>query len=565
MKLERWPHLQQDAWPFLRKVSSAVTGRDVEVVPGGYPAATRIYPKDYMSRVLLPASFTKAGSERLLNGSLAHELLHVLGSDPKPLSGIRFSVYQICNGLEDARLEVQLSSSWPGLIGPIRALTLQLLQFRRRSRAMAQSIEAGKLFEVSLSLYLRLVRVSEPVIRETVQSMAHEVAGEVFPIAQQVLAAETTSETVAIAEEICKALERAAEAVAKRRGTAAARSWTSSFKTELKRANERTVEEVLLYVEKKQYPGIWFGPFGRGCGGLNFYSTAWKWEGGQPDPVRALSVGEIRRALMEADPLLEKWIVRPRLSQGRLALSSNALVEAAVGRGGRRAFERTEHTKRMLLPSILQGIEVFVFLEAHPRYDRSEWLFLKALCASLGRLLTLVGSPMFVVRASATTRTKEWVEVNSGTSKRRIERWSKDHYVEISTLKAPDEVWDESAERLLATLPQKGFNVPLETYSRMKSWSLELPKTHRARFYLIIGKAEYLNVISGHLRYATEPIRGRRQRAVYVHVGDPIPEYDARLTELRSSFDLFLQATSLRQTLVRLLYRIVVEVAKQAR
>jgi len=85
MRLERWPFLSKDTWPFLRRVGSAVTGKELEVIPGGYPAVTRVYPKDYMSRVLIPSSFTLAGKEKLLNGSLAHELLHVFATDPEAM------------------------------------------------------------------------------------------------------------------------------------------------------------------------------------------------------------------------------------------------------------------------------------------------------------------------------------------------------------------------------------------------------------------------------------------------------------------------------------------------
>ena len=563
MRLERWPFLREDTWPFLRRVSSAITGKEIEVVPGGYPAVTRVYPKDYMSRILIPSAFTLAGKEKLLNGSLAHELLHVFATDPEATSGIQFGVFVMANALEDARLEVQLESQWPGLIAPIKRLTRELLAFRRRSRTMARSTETAKLYEVGLSLYLRLVNVPDLAICQTVSPMADAVAAEVLPIARQALTAPDTAEIVAIADEICKRLAKAAEAVAKRLGTSSARSWASSFKTELKRAQARTVEEVLLSLERRRYPGVWFGPWMRGGSGYNFYSTKWKWEeeGNELDSYRALSPAEIRRALMDADPLLEEWIVHPRESTGRLTLSSNALVEAVIGRGPHRVFERIEHSQRMLLLNMLGSIDVFIFLEAHPRYDRSEWLFLKALAASLGRLFNMVQTPLFVMRGSTTTRTKELVE--NPTTKRKYERWSKDHYVEIVTFKAPDTAWDEKAEALLATMPQKGFNQPLEAYSRMKSWSLKIPKSNRVRFYIIIGKAEYLNVYSGHLKYATGTLRGRRQKAIYLHVGQPISSYDQRLDEYNSCFDAFVQATTtLRETIIHLLYRIVIEIAK---
>ena len=559
MRLERWPFLSKDTWPFLRRVGSAVTGKELEVIPGGYPAVTRVYPKDYMSRVLIPSSFTLPGQEKLLNGALAHELLHVFATDPEATSGIQFGVFVMTNALEDARLEVQLETQWPGLIAPIKRLNRELLAFRRRSHAMAQSGEASKLYEVGLSLYLRLVNIPPPIVRTTVSPMADAVAVEVLSIAQQSLIATNTGEVVVIADEICKRLANAAEAVAKRLGTSTARNWASSFKAELRKAQAQTVEEVFLRLEQKQYPGIWWGPWLRGSGGYNFYSTMWKWEKDVIDTYQILSLAELRQALMDADPLLEKWISHPRQLSGQLTLSPNALVEASIGKE-RRIFQQMEHSQETLLLSMLSSIDIFTFLEAHLRYDRSEWMFMKGLAASLGRLFDMVRTPLFVMRASTTTRVKETVE--NPVTKRKFERWSKDHYVEIATFKAADTTWDEKAEALLASMPQKGFNQPLESYSRMKSWSLKIPKSERPRFYIVIGKAEYLNVYSGHLKYATESLRGQRQKVMYINVGRPVPMYDQHLKEFNSCFDAFVQATTLHETVIHLLYRIVIEMAK---
>ena len=389
--------------------------------------------------------------------------------------------------------------------------------------------------------------------------MADAVAVEVLSIAQQSLIATNTGEVVVIADEICKRLANAAEAVAKRLGTSTARNWASSFKAELRKAQAQTVEEVFLRLEQKQYPGIWWGPWLRGSGGYNFYSTMWKWEKDVIDTYQILSLAELRQALMDADPLLEKWISHPRQLSGQLTLSPNALVEASIGKE-RRIFQQIEHSQETLLLSMLSSIDIFTFLEAHLRYDRSEWMFMKGLAASLGRLFDMVRTPLFVMRASTTTRVKETVE--NPVTKRKFERWSKDHYVEIATFKAADTTWDEKAEAMLASMPQKGFNQPLESYSRMKSWSLKIPKSERPRFYIVIGKAEYLNVYSGHLKYATESLRGQRQKVMYINVGRPVPMYDQHLKEFNSCFDAFVQATTLHETVIHLLYRIVIEMAK---
>jgi len=562
MRLERWSYKDEEKWEFFRKVASAIAGKDVEVLPGRAPSATRIAPRTYISRVHLPEPFTRPGRERLLNGSLAHELHHVLATDPDAVTGIPFDRFLVANALEDARLLVQLSTRWPGLTRPVRTLDASVMEFRRRSKRLATTAKTSKLFDVGLSLYLRLVGLPKSVVAETVPRMAVLVAEEVFEIARPVLQVRDTFAVVDVAAEICRQLAKAAEAVAKRVGTAAARSWTSSLKRELTRAHRRTVEEILLQMERKKYPGFWWGPWLRGGGSYNWHSIVWRWENAIPDPVEALTLSEVERALLDADPLLEERSVRRRQSFGRLSISSTALVEAVVGCGQRRVFEQVEHRKRMLLPSLLRNTEVFVFLEAHARYDKSEWLFLKDLGASLGRLMTVAGVPLLVVRAATTTRARETVK-NKDTG-RVFERWSKDHYVEVATLKGPDQPWAEKAEQDLSALPAgKGFNQPLEAYPRMKSWGITLPKSNRPRLYVVLGKVEFMNVHSGHLRFATKPLRAGGGRAIYVNLGSRLAHYDPRRKEIRDAFDGYCEATTLRGTLMHIMREIVLDVAKR--
>jgi hypothetical protein len=562
MRVDRWPSIHDDPWAFLRKVSSAIPGKEVEVRPGAYPRAAQIPPKDYFSRILLPDSFTKPGKEGLLNGSLAHELLHVLASDPQPFSGIPWGVFIMANGLEDARVETQFEATWPGLVRPTRQLTQAFLEYRRRFQGMAHSADTSKLYEVALALYFRLSQYSERLIRETVAEMAAAIAEELLPIAAPALTAKNSAEVVEIAKKICQELAKAVEKAAKRIGTPQARRWAQDVNREVKQAMERTVEEVLIMISKPQFPGVWFGPWYKGGGGYSFYSTKWEWEREDLDDYRALSPQEISRLLQEADPLVERRITRARQLVGRLALSSQVLVQAAVGRD-RRVFQKSEQEQRMLLLSLLTSIDVFIFIEAHKRYVQSDWLLLKGLTATLARLFTLTRTPLLVVRAWHTTRAKEWVE--NPRTHRRYERWSKDHYINIATLKAPDDAWDEGAEALLAAMPpRQGFNNPLEGYPRLKSWELKLPKSNRPRFYILLGDANQLNVLSGHLKYATGSLRGKGQRAIYLNVGTPIPSYDDRLRELEAEFDGLVQATTLHQAVVELLYTIVIQLAAHA-
>ena len=557
MHLERWPISGEKRWDFLRRVSSAITGKDVEVIPGTVPSCTAVAPKDYLSRIYLPARFLGNGQERFLDGALAHEVLHVLITQPFVLVGQRLHHRIMTNALEDARVETQLADSWPGLVRPVKQLTKDLIAFRKRSRELARSAEISRLYEVALALYLRLTTIPETEVQKTVTPMAAAVAHEVFPIAQKALVARDTKQVAEVAREICEALAKAAEKAARRLNTPAARSWVRSFTKELTAAAKTTLEEILFESERRSFPG-WFGPWLRGGGGFSFFSSTWTWKEPE-DPVSPLATEDIHRVLLRADPLVDEWTCERNQIHGRLTLGASTLVRAALGHGQPRAFQREEHTQRMILPTILQSIEILVFIEAHARYSSGQWLFLKALTASLARLLALSRVPLFVVRAATTTRAKEWVEDKS--TKRRYERWSRNHYVEIATLKGPDEGWGRSSERMLASMPRKGFNQPLEAYGRMRSWELKVPQARRLRFHVVIGDAGYINVVPGHLKHATASLRGRRCRAAYVHVGRALASYDPRLKELHREFDIVVQASTLMDTLVKLLREIVIEYA----
>jgi len=565
MRLDLWQPIREDPWAFLKRVASAIRGAEVEVRPGGYPAAVHVHPKDYLSRILLPSSFLQKGKEMLLNGSFSHELLHTLETDPKPLGGIPWGVWLMANALEDARIETQLERRWPGLVQPIKELSQRVLAFRRRTSALASSADTLKLYEVGLALYLKLVQIPQEVIHETASEMAAAVAEELLPIAFPALAAAGTAEVVEIARKICEELAKAAEAVAKRIGTAAATAWVSSVKRELKEAMAHTVEEVMLRISQPYYSGPWFGPWYRGRGGYPFYSAKWEWKKEKADNYHALSRQEIARILQEAAPLIEERITRKRQLIGQLNLSANLLVQAALGRE-RRVFQKAKRLQKMLLLPMLGTINVLIFIEAHEHYTPSQWLLLKALAATLARLFSLAQTPLLVVRAWNCTRAKGWVE--NPITHQKYDRWSKDHYINIAQLKGPDAPWNEGAEALLASMPRQGFNNPLEGYPRLKSWELKLSPNNRPTFYIIVGNAGFdesywLNISSGHHKYATEPLRGKGQRAIYINVGVPISSYDERVRELETVFDGFVQATTLHEAIRELLYTIVIELAEE--
>jgi hypothetical protein len=175
-----------------------------------------------------------------------------------------------------------------------------------------------------------------------------------------------------------------------------------------------------------------------------------------------------------------------------------------------------------------------------------------------------VDRPWGFGQAATTTRTKETVK--DPKTERLYERWSNDYYIQIATLKGPRERWDERADNLIATMPSGvGFNQPLEGYARLKNWSITIPKSNRKRLYIVIGKADEINVCLGgsHLQSGTANLRGRREKAVYIHVGRHFDEHDGRLAEYRSAFDVFMQATTLRQTLLDTLYQVLLVMARE--
>ncbi len=548
MQVERWPSFKRDQWGFLKKVASGISGRYCEVVPGyGGPSCSQVLPYAHFSRIYLPSSF----SGRLLNGSLAHEILHVISSTPQAFARISWGVYLMANCLEDARIEHQLAQRWPGLVRLINELVEQVDTFRVRDRHRASSTDAWKLYQVGLALYLLLKGMGEEVFRKcSLQLMAIETARELLPLAEPALRAAHSFEVVEIAKKVVDELVRAAERAAARTQSPSGSAWVSALRQEVEKAKSITVEEVLIALGKPRWAGDWWGPWYKGGGsGFHFYATPWTWEKvGTPHPLHALEKRELAKLLEEADPTLEHLRVKPRALRGQLVMSSQVLVTAALGRD-RRVFASLEKPRTPLLPYLLSQLEFLIFLEAHARYTQLQAALLKNLAASLARLLTMVGAPLVVVRAWNCVRNKEIVE--DPQTKRRWERWSNDFYLRICTVKAPDASLDDHAEAALASLPLDGFNHPLEGYSRLCSWELSLPNSPRPRVYICIGSASQINVASGHLKYATEAFHRRhRDRALYINVGDPLADFDAQKAEFKSTFDAFIQGPSTEEMIV---------------
>lgn len=563
--MERWrPFLEgAEPWEFLQKVASGITGLDVEILPGTMPRATHVHPKEYFSRIMLPSSWIKPGRERQLHGALGHELLHVLASDPAPFTGIKWAVFLIANALEDARIEHQLYPKWPGLVRPVRELVKELLDFRKRQQALASSSQSAKIYEVGLALYLLLSGKEEKeVLGGTVPQMAIATAQELLHITSPALAAADTAEVVEIAQRIIDELEKAAERAAKKIGTTAAHQYSSSLRRELKEAMQKTVEEVLLSLARKAllgWPGLWY----KGRGGYTFYPIKWEWDESESEKERSSfatpPLQELLRWLVEADPLIELQWERPRELTGRLVPSSGVLVQAAIGRD-RRVFQRRDWTRQLVLPYVLGLADFFIMMEAHSGHGLARWALVKGVVMALARLLAECQA-RFVVRAWTATWVEVKEEVFDPVTKQRRTRTKQEHYINIAHIKGPEKPWGKKEEALLASLPRRGFNQPLEGYPKTMSWNMKFLAQRRLRLFLCVGDARMLNVLSGHLKYATAPLRGDGQRAIYIHLGQPIPSYDSLYRELESQFDEVVQASTLKDAVIGTLRAILFQLA----
>ncbi len=559
MKLERWTDcLGTEPWSFLRKVSCGITGTNLDVRPGSYPMIRWGLGPEYSATISIPREYLVPRRAAFLDGSLSHETLHQLLTDPQPLKGLKWGLFVLTNCLEDVRIEMQGDLSWPGLALAVQRSTKAANEFRRRTRRIATSVDTSKLYEIGLALYLTLSGVAREIVAISVSPMALAVGEELLLIAKQTLSAPDTQAIVEIAQRIIDELEKAAAAAAKRIGTTAARTWVNSLRKEVKRAMAETVEQVYARLRQRSYPGYWQGPWFKGKGGYSFYTCEWN---PTPDSCKLsspLSNEAVLRTLTNVDPMISEVITRNRLLSGRLTPASRELVRAALGQD-RRVFSNSQVQRKRLLLDVLSGIEVFLLLEAHNRYTEDEWTLLQEVGITLGRLFHLVKTP-FLVRSWNMTRTKETVE--NPRTHRTFERWSKNHYVNISRLKEYGGPWTSEIESKISTHPRKGFNQPFEGYSRASTWNLSVPASSLSRVFVCLGNAEHINVLNGHLGQATACLRTRGRKAIYINTGHPIPAYNERGREFNVTFDALINAETAAGGLASFLYQLLLVVSK---
>lgn len=551
MRLEVWPQLNRDRWGFLKKVASGVSGRYCEVIPRwSCPSTACVPPYPHFSRIYLPPTLSGV----FLDGVLAHELLHVMASQPQAFSGIPWGVFLIANCLEDARVEAQLGPRWVGLAQRIAQANREVAQFRLRERDRDYSKESRKIIEVGIALYWLLSGSPFELVANFLEPMAVATARELLPLALPALGAPDSFAVVEIAKKLMEEIVRAAERAAAHVQSSSAYAWVSSLRTEVQAAMRVTVEEVLRILGQPKWAGDWWGPWSIGRGvGFTFYPTPWSWDPSSGSlPIAGLSPRELLAVLERVDPTKEIKRVVPLALYGTLLLSPQVLVKAALGKE-RRVFIKYEQRRAPLLPRLLKNLEVILFVEAHQRYTKEQGEFLRGVVASLARLFALVGVSLLVVRACSCVRKKEVVE--DPETKRKWERWTDEVYVRICTLKNIDDPWGEAQEHLLAAMPLEGFNNPLEAYARLKAWELKLPTSTRPRVYVCVGTAREINVREGYLCYATECLRKGREKAVYVHIGSRLLEYEdgALLNEFRKSFDAFVQGGTISEIVLELL------------
>jgi len=567
-----------DPWRLLGRMASASTGKRVQVVNGRFPMVARTGGAPHFNRIHLPEGLVAARkgarlprtdeqrprrtsgicTERQFIGSFCHEELHVALSDPEAVDGAKLGPGLLANALEDFRIEHQGISRLPGLVPPTRAALKETIMFALRNKQVATSANTQKPYQIGVCLYLGLSGAAWHHIARVTSSMACAVAQELFPIAERVRTARSTWEVMEIANELWNRMMEAAKKVAARAGTAVANRWVRSLRQEMRTAMKLGLNEVLIGMERRKWPGIWFGPWYRGMlGGYRFHPHLFDPSDEDAEPLALPSRTEIQRLLAEADPLNETMVRTPRCLFGSLHPEAEALVRGVVGRD-RCIFERVVTERMQLLLSLLAQTEFLLVIDGHARYAEDEWILAKQFAGTMARLLSMVRVPLCMVRSYHATRGKEWVE--NPKTKQRSERWSKDFHINITAIKDPKEAWDASCERTLENLSKAGFGLPLEGYPQVMRHKLELPSaSKRPRVVFVVGNACEINVLfgGGNLREAVAPLRKGAAHAVYVHVGPWIRVFDPVHREIDSAFDALIQEQTLPGMVVAALHAVL--------
>jgi len=537
LDLEKWPSFKKAKWRFLSKVASGITGRRCTVLPGAPPRVGREKGHDYYSRILLPREFTGL----LLGGSLAHELLHVVHSHPRAFEGLKFGTYYIANCLEDARVEIQLKCKWKGLVDLVEKLNRTLAEFILRKRSQSYSIQTSRLCETAFALYLLLKRFPEKTLRDAVSEMAIATAQELLPLAGPAREARDSFEVVEIAKKILEEITRAAERAAQKINTPAARTWTKRLKENVREAQRKPWEDVVVGPIRQELSPGWRGPWWMGRGtGNPFYNQDWGWDVDYPlHELKPLTNEEVRALIQLVDPTVSVSKESPHLT-GRMPLSSGTLVKAVMGKEQRLLVE-TEERRLPILPGLFSQVEVWILVEGHARHSYPE--FLKSFVTSLGRVFTILGVPVLVVRAYNVTEVKKKITVKNPRTRETREKTTLEYLVHVSTIKSPKVRWDEDCERKVAAMPLQGFNLPLKGWPAMRTWKISLPTSNRLRFYIVIGQAINVNVASwdNSLKIAASNLRHKGSKAIYVNVGPYIEEHDPWMKKFTESFDGFVQ------------------------
>jgi len=554
LDLEKLPSFKKGKWRFLSKLASGITGRRCTVLPGTSPSVGRDKGRDYYSRILLPREFTGL----LLGGSLAHELLHVMHSQPRAFDGLMFGTYYIANCLEDARVEIQLKRKWKGLVDLVdKLINQELAEFILRKRSQSYSIQTLRLCETGVALYLLLKRFPEETLRGAVSEMALATARELLPLAEPAREARNSFEVVEIAKRILEEITKAAERAARKINTPAAWTWTKDLKKEVREAQRNPWEIVVVGPIKREPSPDWVGPWWMGKGtGYPFYNQNWEWDADHPlHELKPLTHEEVKTLIQLADPTMS--VNRETLHlTGRLPLSSETLVKAVVGKEQRLLVETEEH-RRPILPGLFSQVEVCVFVEAHARHSYPK--LLKNLVASLGRVFTALEVPVLVVRAYNVTRVKKKITVKDPRTGETMEQTKWEYFVHVSTIKSPKARWDEACERKLAAMPLQGFNLPFKGWPAMRSWKISLPTSNRLRFYIVVGQALEVNVVSwdDSLKTAASHLRHKGAKAIYVNVGPPLEEHNPWMKKFKDSFDGFVQEHSVNDLVYSLLQQML--------
>jgi len=522
----------QRSWTILSKTASALTGRKIPVRAGSAPYAAALRSPKELDTIYLPSLFLPRTTA--LKATLGHECLHILESTPIRLGEISYAIWLLSNGLEDARIETQQESRFPGIRRWIHQL-LYSQEFALSLKQLEVTGEAHQAFSAVVKALYILLAHRDPVLARRVSGYDEAVvlAQDLRPQAEEALYLKNTNEIIELAKRLLQELEQAIKRREQTAQSQAAASFYRSASQQLYHAQSIKASDVIKIVEKlyDEYQNRWYGPWMRG-GGFSFAPTPWEVEESEEGKILVSLVPgsyQLLEWLLEADPLKDqvRYIERQRI--GRLTTSASALVKAATGKY-RHVFSYRDDRPQPILPAILQQANYWLLMEAHMRYSEEDFKLLKLLGASYARLFELLEIP-FLVRAWSATIP----EVRELDEKGQWKTYkAKEGKLHIAPFHSPPKRWAQDELKFLSIRP-KGFNLPFEGTPKCLSYrdsgenkteNQEGKKEkQKQKIVMCFGDLDHLNVYLSDLKGTLSSLCQQGYRFVYFNLGEP-PEIE---------------------------------------